>query len=489
MQPVFHSKGALGRTALALGFAAGIGAPLIAQDASALVGTWVGDLKVQAQSIPLVLNVALEGGGLKASLDSPNQGAKGIPVSSISLKDGRVKLESAPLKASYEGVLSADGFRIEGTWTQGGASLPLNVEKREFAPVQNRPQEPKPPFPYKTEEVKIKSKKAGIVLAGSLVLPKTLATGAAAKGPFPALVFATGSGPQNRDEELLGHKPFLVIADYLARRGIASLRFDDRGVGKSTGDFESATTLDFADDVEGAFEYLASRREIKKGAAGILGHSEGGLIAPIVASRNARVAFVVLLAGPGIPGEEILYLQGRLIARAAGTPESEIDQGEAINRRLYAIAKGPGDEAQVKAEAEAAYLDWVDSSATMKADEKESARKMAGQAMAPISSPWFRAFLGLDPAPYLAKVGQPLIALNGEKDLQVPPAENLAAIRKALGVGLASGPSPKSAFVELPGLNHLFQHAASGSPSEYGSIEETIAPEALKSIADWVAGL
>lgn len=471
----FTIKKALALAGLVLAGTANAGA----QEASSLVGIWVGVLKVPAQSITLVFSIIEEKGALKGTIGSPDQGAMDIPLSVVSMKNGAIKLESAAIGAAFTGGFSAGGSRIDGTWAQGGAKFPLSLEKKEVVPVVLRPQEPKPPFPYSTEEAVIENAKAGVRLAGTLVIPKT------AGKSFPAVVFATGSGPQNRDEELLGHKPFLVIADYLARRGIASLRFDDRGVGASTGDFSSATSLDFADDVEAAFEYLASRPEAKAGAVGILGHSEGGLLAPIVASRNARVSFVVLLAGPGLDGERLLFLQGAAIARAGGSSEAEIEGALAVNRVLYGLAKGPGEGAALAARVKEAYLGWLDSNASMKAEDRAQARRSADGAVAQLVSPWFRTFLRLDPAAYLAKLRVPLLALNGSKDLQVPPAEDLAGIRAALGAGA----NPKSALVELPGLNHLFQHAATGSPSEYASIEETFAPEALKAIGDWILGL
>jgi uncharacterized protein len=486
MHTIIGRKVAMLRTLVALGVMASGAAPLAAQ--GSLIGIWVGSLKIQAQSLTLVFTVAEEKGKLGATLDSPDQGAKGIPCSSVSLEGADVRIESALIKGTYTGRLSPDGKKIEGSWAQGGANFPLALEKREAAPVLLRPQEPKAPFPYTTEEVVVENKKAGIKLAGTLVLPAagdSVGGAAGSARPFPAVVFATGSGPQNRDEELLGHKPFLVIADYLAKRGIASLRCDDRGVGKSTGDFAAATTLDFADDVEAAFEYLASRPEVEAGKVGIVGHSEGGLVAPIVASRNAKVGFVILLAGPGIKGEDLLYLQGRLIAKAQGASDADVEKALSLNERLYAIAKGPGDAAGIAAEAKKAYLDWLDAEASLKSEEKAQARQAADQVVAPISQPWFRAFLSLDPAPYLSKVRVPLLALNGSKDLQVPPKEDLAGIRAALG----KGANAKDELVELPGLNHLFQHALSGSPEEYGKIEETFAPEALKAIGDFILGL
>jgi Dienelactone hydrolase and related enzymes len=454
--------------------------PLSSQQAGALslAGTWLGTLEVQSQALRIVFNVSEEKGKLSATMDSPDQGAKGIPVSAVKVEGTKVRLELQAIRAAYEGELSADGTRLDGAWSQGGMKLPLALERQAGAFALARPQEPKAPFPYKVEEVAVENKKGGAHLAGSLVIPAGI-------GPFPAVVFVTGSGQQNRDEEIFGHKPFLVIADYLARRGVASLRCDDRGVGGSRGEVTKATSLDFADDAEAELEYLASRPEVKKGAVGIIGHSEGGLIAPIVASRNAKVSFIVLLAGPGVPGEELLYLQGAAIAKAQGASDAEVAAGQAVNRKLYTIAKGDSPEPQARDALKKAYLEYLDSSSSISAEDKAKAGQSVDQLVAPLLSPWFRSFLALDPASYLAKVKVPVLALNGSKDLQVPAAQDLAGIKAALGPAA----SPKNKLVELEGLNHLFQHAGTGAPDEYGTIEESFAPEALAAVGDWIVGL
>jgi uncharacterized protein len=467
--------------ALAFCLAAALALPAGAQAASDLAGTWLGELKTPAQSLRIVFNVTSEAGALKATMDSPDQGAKGIPTSSVAVDGRTVKIEAKLLGASYKGELSGDGKRIAGSWSQRGASLPLILEKQAGPLVISRPQEPKPPFPYKAEEVSIAGKKAGIKLAGTIVIP-------AGKGPFPAVVLVTGSGAQNRDEELLGHKPFLVLADYLARRGIMSLRCDDRGFGSSSGDFSKSTTYDFADDAEAAFEYLAKRPEARAGHVGIVGHSEGGMIAPLVASREASVSFIVLLAGPGMKGEDLILLQGRAIAKAQGASEADISEAMRVNKTLYAAALA-GSEEEAKAKVKKAYLDWAASSPQGKAIPAASLEQEADEAAASMTTPWYRAFLAFDPAPYLAKVGVPVLALDGSKDLQVPAKENLAGIASALGAAAPRGPNKKNKLVELEGLNHLFQHALSGSPDEYGKIEETFAPEALKAVGDWILGL
>ena len=239
----------------------------------------------------LVFNVSLSGDALGATMDSPDQGARGIAVSRVELSGSNVLFEVKAAGGSYTGVLTADASLIDGTWKQSGQGFPVQLKRQEGAFVLDRPQEPKPPFPYVSIEVTFPNAKANVQLPGTLTVPP-------GPGPFPGVVLVTGSGPQDRNEELLGHKPFLVIADFLTRSGIAVLRYDDRGVGRSTGTFAKGTTLDFADDAEAAFTFLAARPEVARRRMGILGHSEGGLIGPMVASRNAAVGFLVLLARP-----------------------------------------------------------------------------------------------------------------------------------------------------------------------------------------------
>jgi hypothetical protein len=338
-----------------------------------------------------------------------------------------------------------------------------------------RPQEPLPPFPYRSEEIRILSLAEDITLAGTLVIP-------AGAGPFPALVMVTGSGAQNRDEEILGHRPFLVIADYLARRGIASLRCDDRGFGASTGDFSQATSRDFALDARAACEWLMRRPEVDSGWIGILGHSEGGIIAPMVASQEAGIGFLILLAAPGLPGARILESQAVLIARASGLSEEAIRESAELNGRLYAAALENLPEEELQLSLRRLFMEGIDAMQSLSPEEKVEALQGATRAAMQLTSPWLRTFLSLDPGVCLAKLNLPVLALNGARDLQVPGRENLDAIRSAL----PEDSRAKSRFILLEGLNHLFQHADSGLPEEYAAIPETFAPEALELIADWI---
>ena len=279
-----------------------------AQDIS---GQWYGILKLPGAQLKLVLNLTKNGNGYAATLDSPDQGAKGIPVNSVEFSNMILKIQSSSINAEYQGTLDA-GDRFKGTFKQNGMSYPLDLGREILESTKAlRPQEPVKPYAYYTEEVKFENQKEKITLAGTLSLPSK-------EGNYPVAILISGSGPQNRDEEIMGHKPFLVIADHLTKNGIAVLRYDDRGTAQSTGDFNAATSKEFGTDVEAAISYLKTRKEINVKKIGLIGHSEGGLIAPMVAADSKDVAFIVLLAGPGIPGDEIMMKQTRLLGKAGG---------------------------------------------------------------------------------------------------------------------------------------------------------------------------
>jgi hypothetical protein len=325
-----------------------------------------------------------------------------------------------------------------------------------------RPQLPKPPYPYRSLEVGYDNPAGHNHLAGTLTVPP-------GAGPFPAALLITGSGLQDRDETVAGHKPFLVLADYLTRRGIAVLRVDDRTMGGSTGDVVHATSANFATDVEAGVAFLKTRPEIDARKIGLIGHSEGGMIAPMVAVADPDVAWIVLMAGPGIPGDKLLVEQGRLIALAMGVAPDIVARNGALNAKVYAAIKNSKDASEAHDRAKALLIAAGLSDAAAEA------------AVGPASSDWFRFFFNYDPAPTLSKVRVPILAIDGSLDLQVPPAEDLAAIKAATAA------NPDVMTQELPGLNHLFQTAKTGAPSEYQTIEETFSPAALKVIGDWIA--
>jgi uncharacterized protein len=443
-----------------------------------LEGIWEGKLKINA-GIELRLALKVEkskDGVLKAILASPDQGANDIPISSIGLKDDVLTFESKIIGAKFTGKKNKEQTAIDGEFSQAGAKFPLTLKKTDKFTESARPQTPKPPFPYRSLDVSYENKAGGVRLAGTLTLPP-------GKGPFPAVILITGSGAQDRDESLLGHKPFLILADYLTRRGIAVLRVDDRGVGGSTGSTKTSTSDDFAGDALSGLVFLKGRPEIDSKKMGLIGHSEGGLIAPIAAARAKDVAFIVLMAGTGLPGSEILETQGQLILKAGGASESEMKKERDHQKRLIDIIATEKDEKAAEAKIATAWKEIV---AAMPEAERKSLDATGGSLheaqIKGFNNTWFRYFLTYDPRPTLRRVRCPVLALNGEKDLQVSAKENLAEIARAL----QAGGNRNVKTVEFPGLNHLFQPCKTGSPSEYGSIETTIAPEALKTIADWI---
>ena len=435
---------------------------------AAAEGVWQGALEGHGMRLRLQLHVTHDDKRqLVAALDSPDQGVNGLPATKVSQKDAAFHFEIPVVGGVYDGTLNAAKTIIAGGWTQSGVEQKLEFRRSDKLLELVRPQNPVKPYPYKEEEVTLANAKANVTLAGTLTLPP-------GPGPFPAAILLSGSGPHDRDESLAGHRPFLVLADRLTRKGIAVLRFDKRGNGKSTGDYAKATTEDFAGDADAALAFLKTRKEIDARKIGLIGHSEGGLIAPIVAAHSSDVAWIVLLAGPALKGEDILLLQSELILKAAGVGEGEVSRTLAFDKQTYALVRLEKDPAAL----EAKLNDLVHSTSTGAALSPAAVQSQVRL----LVSPWFRYYLDYDPVPALQKTMCPVLALNGEKDLQVPPKENLAKIQKAL----QDGGNKDFQTTELPGLNHLFQHGPTGSPTEYGGIEETMAPEALNAVSDWV---
>jgi pimeloyl-ACP methyl ester carboxylesterase len=441
-----------------------------AQDApvsDGFAGTWAGTLDVGGQILRLVFHVELdESGGLSGTMDSPDQGAFGLTLSAVEAdSDGSVRFEFAMAGGAYTGRMLEDGTGIDGQWSQGGSSYPLALERTEDAPsAPERPQEPKPPYPYEAVDVEFDNPEAGNRLAGTLTVP----TG---EGPHPVVVLISGSGAQDRDEAVFGHRPFWILADHLTRRGIAVLRYDDRGVGGSTGDIAAATMTDFASDALAAVAYLVTRPETDEARIGLLGHSEGASIAAMAAHRSGDVAFVIHLAGMGVNGRELLEMQLIAINEALGVPKAVTRQRSELQKRLLDASAAAPDDA----------------SAAVQAREILAAAGVTGAAadaqVRALRTPWMNDFLVYDPLPALRELDVPVLALNGELDTQVPPAENLGPVERAL----REGGNPDFTVRELEGLNHLFQTADTGSPTEYVQIEETMAPAAMEVIADWIA--
>jgi pimeloyl-ACP methyl ester carboxylesterase len=451
----------------------------------ALEGHWQGVLEVGATRLRLAFHLTRGADGIRqGTMDSLDQGARGIPVEEVEVEGDRVTLHVRSIGGTFSGSRSGSGTELVGEWRQGGVVLPLRLQRTEKPPVLLRPQEPRPPYPYRSEEVRYPSRESGVTLAGTLTLPR-------GKGPFPAVLLITGSGAQDRDEALMGHRPFLVLADALTRRGIAVLRVDDRGVGGSTASPEAvanATSLHYSRDVEGGLAYLRGRKEVHARRIGLIGHSEGGIIAPMVAARDPGVAFIVLLAGTGVPGEQILFRQAELINRAAGSPEAAVAANRRAQQELFTIVRSTPERALLRERLEAALQRLA--SPQVQAPGAEASPPAQRAALAPelvaqlrmLESPWFRYFLDYDPRPVLRKVRCPVLALNGGLDLQVPAEENLREIRTAL----RSGGNRRVTTRRFSGLNHLFQPARTGLPGEYGEIETTMDPAVLREIGDWI---
>jgi pimeloyl-ACP methyl ester carboxylesterase len=427
-------------------------------------GDWLGTLDTGMGTLRVVLHIVNTNEGLTATMDSPDQNAKGIPVNSITRNSSSLQFDVKAVGGSYQGIIAADLGSFSGTWTQLGKSWPLVMKKVKSASElqRPRPQTPTKPYPYRDEDVTYRNPAADIELAATLTIPQ-------GKGPFPAVLLMSGSGPHDRDETLMGHKPFLVLADYLTRSGMVVLRADKRGVGKSGGDYSQAVMSDFASDAAAGVAYLRTRAEVNPHKIGLLGHSEGAVEAPMAAVHNPDVAFIVMMAGPGVPGNQLLPEQMRLIEKAAGKSDDEIEKDVTVQREILSLVEKDKDDAAL---------------------EKDLREKLAGKVpeaqmgmqIKAVSSPWFRGLLAYDPAPVLSQLTCPVLAINGEKDVQVPPAQNLPVIRKAL----ETGGNKNFEVDELPGLNHLFQPAKTGGISEYSEIEETMSPAAMEKVANWI---
>jgi pimeloyl-ACP methyl ester carboxylesterase len=436
-----------------------------------LKGKWMGTV----ESLRVVFTISSQNDSVIVMLDSPDQGVMGIPVDGYSFIHDTVYFDVRSIGGKYTGTWNAESNIIDGIWYQGGFEFPLELNLNETYEGLNRPQEPKPPYPYLVEDVTFLNDKAGVTLAGTLTLPKENQLSAAA-------ILVTGSGGQNRDEEILGHKPFLVIANYLTRIGIAVLRYDDRGIGKSTGDIMTATTWDFATDAASAFEFLKEDPRIDPKRIGIIGHSEGAMIAPIVASEYPDLAYIVMLAGSGLSGEDLLFVQSEKLLNASGESEENIRKVIDFNHKVYKIAISADDKDRAEKKLRKAFAKF-----TKNMTETEKARMgfsdyMVNTTISQVLNPWMRYFLKLDIRTYLSETKCPVLIMSGDKDLQTPPKENVPPIEAAL----KQGGNTDYKVVILPNLNHLFQTCETGSPQEYARISETFSPKALDIIGEWI---
>jgi len=449
--------------------------------AQSVAGDWYGSLNMKGTLIPIIYHIVKNGDTFVSTMDSPDQGALGLATDKTTFLNNQITIEASKYNIKYSGSFIPDSNKIKGFFTRGTVALPLDLSNHKVnstaPPQEARPQDPKD-FPYKQEDVMFLNPRGGNRLAGTLTIP---VSGHVSK----IVILITGSGPQNRNEEVkaFNHRPFLVWSDWLTRQGIAVLRYDDRGIGQSTGNFMSSTTADFADDAEAAVKYIKSRSDLKDLSIGLMGHSEGGMIAPVVASRNKDVKFIILLAGPAVPIVQLMIKQSDDQMRLGGASEEARKLSDSTDMRLYTFVNEhpnlPAADLKIKIDT-LLYRDI----------RKYPVADLGGKSIAEIVkendmqviSPWFRYFIAFKPADYLMKVKCPLLAINGTLDMQVNSKANLGAIKTAMEIA----DNQHYKVIPLTDLNHLFQKAKTGAVTEYGQISETVNPLALQTVSNWI---
>lgn len=453
-------------------FILALGWTLLGNSQTLPLGDWYGHLDIMGQQLSIVFHIKKD----SIYLDSPDQKAFNIPMDTISISENSLYFKSYSMMASYDGEFRENPDTLIGTFKQGGMDLTLNMSRFKIEKeVRLRPQDPNPPFDYKVKDITFRNKKAKINLAGTLTIPMDC-------DECPVVVMITGSGPQDRNEELVGHKPFWVIADHLANNGIACLRYDDRGIAESEGNFHEATSFDFAKDAGAAVDYLKKMKTFSK--IGLMGHSEGGLIAPMVATDNKNVDFAVLLAGTGVPGKDIVSHQQKLIGSSTNDDPVLLEKHVETMKKLNNIVIQEKD-LEVAINKIHSYIDTI--YREFNDDEKEyfgPKMQYKMQMSATLGSPWWKNFLVIDPADYLSQLKIPVLALFGDKDLQVDPAQNAGPMEKALSQSTSS-----YEIKVFKNKNHLFQNTETGRIEEYGKIEETISEDVLEFFTLWINSL
>lgn len=444
-----------------------------------LAGNWQGSISAGGKTVRIVMHVTEAGGKLSATMDSPDQGVTGIPCAGIKLSADTVRVDMSNIGVTYDGLLKDDN-NITGAWHQGGGVIPLDLAKTDKPAEMSRPQTPKPPFDYQSEDVTFSNKDKSIQYGATITMPKDGAK-------HPAVLLISGSGPQNRDEELLGHKPFAVIADYLTKKGYIVLRVDDRGVGQTTGDRKKSTSADFAQDANAAIDYLLTRKEVNTRKIGMLGHSEGGLIAPMVATQRKDINFIILMAGPGIKIQQLMEEQNAAMLKTSGVTDTVIKEYIKLYHDLTGAIMTSATGVDAKNKMITILNSWkatasADAMAFTGLNGQDRNAEFIDGFMEIYHDTWFNYFLKVDPQPNLQKLSCKVLAINGDKDVQVVSKSNLEGIRQML----AKSKTKNYEVKELPGLNHLFQTCKTCSAQEYGALEETIAPAALQAMGDWM---
>jgi pimeloyl-ACP methyl ester carboxylesterase len=444
---------------------------------SKFIGNWQGSVNV-GKKLRLVFHVTPSGDTVISTMDSPDQGVTGITCERTYIEKDSILFDMSNMGIEYAGELKGDS--IVGTWFQKGLKIAITFYKTDKTAELYRPQTPKPPFSYESEDVIYFNTDNSIQYGATITKPM-------GKGPFPAVLLITGSGQQNRDEELFGHKPFAVIADFLTKRGYLVMRVDDRGVDKSTGDYINATTLDFAGDVNTSIDYLKTRSEVNKNKIVLIGHSEGAIIAPMVASKRKDIDAIVMMAGAGEKISKLMLEQSAAIIESVQPDTEMIRDFKRLYKSMEDVVLNAKDSDDAKNKVTLTLDLWLkqvkpDMAREIGITSNETKDQYIASFTEMYTNPWLRYFLSMDPVPYLEHLSCKVLALGGSRDIQVIAKSNLAGIKQAL----TKSKSKTYEVKELPGLNHLFQHCKTCTSGEYGELTETIAPEALNMIGDWL---
>ena len=443
-------------------------------------GAWEGAIDLGAAgSLDVIMDIKGTGKSMSCVMKVPQQGEAEVPAEKIFVDNNQININYPNLRASYKGTL--EGEKISGIWSQNGMTFPLNLEPFVANKIPERPQHPKAPFNYDISEIEvdIQNNKGSHKLSGTLTQPK-------GDGPFPLAILVSGSGPQDRDETIFHHKPFWVIADYMTNNRIAVFRYDERGVGKSTGSFAESTTQDFANDALAIVEQMSKMSNIDKEKIGIIGHSEGALVASMAAAKSASVKFAILLAGPSVPGHQLLKTQITDVSLAEGFAPEEIQKEAQIKSDIINIAAGKGTVSQRSTRAKNKLKSFYDSNFSAEEKKQKGSFELYYQSIAePLMNDWMHFFLNVEPKVYIEKMACPTLALIGSKDMQVSADHNISGFRAALH----AAPTQVYKVKEIEGVNHLFQHSRTGKPSEYGQLGETFAHEVLVLMRDWMKSI
>ena len=441
-----------------------------------LSGVWHGKAKTpDNKEILFVFLFENNANGLTSTMAVPSFNVSDIKPKATTFENGKLSIDGSNVGMKYEGKLNETTNLIEGTYTEGGILLALTLKKgNPEMPKINRPQEPEKPYPYYEEQVIFENTEADIKLSGTFTRPNQ-------KGKYPVVVLISGSGRHDRDGSMMTHRPFLVLSDYLTRKGIAVLRYDDRGFGESTGDFSKATTADFAQDVISAVNYLKSRSDINPNQIGLIGHSEGGIIAPLAANQTSDISFIVALAATGIPGSEVAVMQAKTL-RPFPVPDE--DRFAENVRKTIQIATSDAEMPAKKSALNAHNEAYLKPILKLLGATDENISSFIEKETETVLKPWNIYFYNYNPSSEFEKLQIPVLSLNGSKDQQVDAIINQNAIRNAL----IKGENKNYKIVELENLNHLFQECETGNINEYKEIEQTMSPNALNEISTWILG-